>query len=200
MTGQAMEVEIVDPGHGASGAQGLCGATKRSGGTCGNRAGFKTDHVGYGRCHLHGGSTRNHRASAKAAQAADACHRFGISVEVDPSQALLEEVHRSAGLVAFYEAQVMDAEEENELTVRTMFGEQPSVWVKLLAEERDRKIKVAATCVKLGLDERRVQLAEREGQLLANVLRGVLADLGVTNHPDAAAVVRKHLALAAAAA
>lgn len=35
-----------------------CGASARSsGGTCRNPAGFKTDHPGQGRCHLHGGAT-----------------------------------------------------------------------------------------------------------------------------------------------
>ena len=35
----------------------LCGAKKKSGGTCGNTAGKKTDHPGLGRCWLHGGAT-----------------------------------------------------------------------------------------------------------------------------------------------
>lgn len=34
-----------------------CGAKNRQGQPCGNAAGFKTDHVGEGRCHLHGGKT-----------------------------------------------------------------------------------------------------------------------------------------------
>ena len=32
-----------------------CGAKTKSGGTCQNVAGYKTDHVGEGRCYLHGG-------------------------------------------------------------------------------------------------------------------------------------------------
>lgn len=32
-----------------------CGAKNREGNPCGNPAGFKTDHPGVGRCHLHGG-------------------------------------------------------------------------------------------------------------------------------------------------
>jgi hypothetical protein len=34
-----------------------CGARNRQGNPCGNAAGFKTDHPGQGRCHLHGGKT-----------------------------------------------------------------------------------------------------------------------------------------------
>lgn len=34
-----------------------CNATTRQGAPCRNRAGYKTSHVGEGRCHLHGGKT-----------------------------------------------------------------------------------------------------------------------------------------------
>lgn len=34
-----------------------CGASNRQGNPCGNAAGFKTDHPGEGRCHLHGGKS-----------------------------------------------------------------------------------------------------------------------------------------------
>ena len=34
-----------------------CGAKKRNGDPCQNRAGYKTDHVGIGKCWLHGGLT-----------------------------------------------------------------------------------------------------------------------------------------------
>ncbi len=36
---------------------GQCGAKTRGGKACANPMGFKTDHVGEGRCHLHGGKT-----------------------------------------------------------------------------------------------------------------------------------------------
>ena len=35
-----------------------CGAKTRTGGRCKYKAGYKTDHVGTGRCHLHGGRTK----------------------------------------------------------------------------------------------------------------------------------------------
>ncbi len=178
-----------------------CGAARRSNGApCGLPAGHGTDHIGIGRCKLHGGCTPSHVNAARKAVAAEAAQRFGLSIEVDPQQALLDEVHRCAGAVAYYEAQVMAIEEDHgEVTVPTMFGPAPTVYVALLGKERERLVKVAAECVRLGLDARRVDLAEQQGRLIAGVLRGVLADLGVADHPEAPAIVRRHLALAAVA-
>ena len=49
------------PRHGAK-----CGAQKKQGvGPCQNPAGFKTDHVGFGSCHLHMGNTESGRRAAE---------------------------------------------------------------------------------------------------------------------------------------
>ena len=45
----------------------FCGARKRQGeGYCRRPAGWGTDHVGMGRCKLHGGATKSHRTRAAA--------------------------------------------------------------------------------------------------------------------------------------
>lgn len=42
-----------------------CGAKLKSrDGLCGNKAGYKTDHVGFGQCYLHGGATETGRKHA----------------------------------------------------------------------------------------------------------------------------------------
>ncbi|WP_100499379.1 hypothetical protein [Geodermatophilus chilensis] len=51
--------------------------------------------------------------------------------------------------------------------------------VTLEAQERDRAAAMATKAVAAGLAERQVQLAERQGQLVAEVIRGVLSDLGL---------------------
>lgn len=181
--------------------QGACGAARHSDGApCRMEAGWGTDHLGHGRCKLHGGCTPTHVNAARREMAQEAAVRFGLPIEVDPQQALLDEVHRCAGMIAYFQHQVISIEEDHgEVTVPTMFGPAPTVYLALLGKERERLVKVAAECVRLGLDQRRVELAEQQGQLLATVLRGVLADLGVADHPDAPMVVRRHLALAAVA-
>jgi hypothetical protein len=50
-----------------------------------------------------------------------------------------------------------------------------------VAEERDRLAKVAKTCVDVGIEERRVRLAESAGQQLAAVIRSVLDQLELTD-------------------
>lgn len=49
---------------------GLCGARTRGGAFCRRPAGWGTSHLHVGRCKLHGGSTPNHVANARAKLAA----------------------------------------------------------------------------------------------------------------------------------
>lgn len=51
--------------HGDPAPNGRCGATTRSGASCRHEAGWGTDHVGTGRCKLHGGSVPVGRASGQ---------------------------------------------------------------------------------------------------------------------------------------
>jgi hypothetical protein len=79
----------------------VCGPRNRSGGPCQRPAGWGTDHVGYGRCRLHGGTTPNHVRAAQRQQAAETVASLGLRRDVDPNTAWLEEVHRAAGHVAW---------------------------------------------------------------------------------------------------
>lgn len=187
----------------------VCGAKKRQGGECAKSAGWGTDHPGFGRCKLHGGSTTNLRKAAAKEQAAEAVALYGLAREIDPHAALLEELHRTAGHVAWLERVIhagkLDADQSPTGRSRTVkldqqvfgAGDQPSVWMELYHRERQHLRSVAKTCIDVGIEERRVQLAEQQGQLIATVLQGVLQDLGVANHPDASDVVRRHLSLVA---
>ena len=69
------------------------------------------------------------------------------------------------------------------------------IWIRLYQEERRHFAAVAKTCVGVGIEERRVHLAEHQGEMIAQVLRGVLADLGVADDPAVPAVVRRHLSV-----
>lgn len=72
--------------------------------------------------------------------------------------------------------------------------------VQLEGEERDRAANFAARAVAAGLAERSVRLAERQGELIADVLRAVLGDpsLGLSESQVAMvpALLRQHLAIA----
>ena len=128
-------------------------------------------------CKMHGGKAPQaidaavrRRQEREALLAADT---FGLPRQVDPHTALLEELHRAAGAVEWLQAVVADLKQSQ------VGGE--SVWVKLWAEERERLVKVAKTCVDVGIEERRVRLAEQAGAQLAAVVRAVLDRLGLSD-------------------
>lgn len=188
-----------------------CGAATRAGGACGLPAGHGTDHVGIGKCKRHGGSTPNHRKAAKKQQAVAAVATYGLAREIDPHEALLEELHRTAGHVAWLQQVVSDLE-QNDLTHLIVTGggdddrklevidERPNVYLDLYQRERKHFTDVAKTCIAVGIEERRVRVAEQTGAVLAQVIRGVLSDLGVADRPEVPDVVRRHLTLVSSAA
>jgi hypothetical protein len=124
-----------------------CGATNRQGNPCGKPAGWGTDHNGTGHCRLHGGASPNGRKHAQAQQAVAAVVTYGLAREIDPHQALLEELHRTAGHVAWLQIKVAELEAEH---------------VVVLVEDSQRTT---------------------EDMLVVHV----------RNHPEAPAVVRRHL-------
>jgi hypothetical protein len=178
-----------------------CAAKTRGGGVCRKEAGWGTDHIGFGRCKLHGGMAPSGRVAAKRQAAAEAVVTYGLPRDIDAWTALEEELCRTAGHVAWLSGLVADLEQRDlKQYQHTDAGgtiERPAIWVELYQRERTHLTNVAKTCVSLGMDERRVQLAEDQGQLIAGVLRGVLTELGVIDHPEAPAIVRRHLTLIA---
>ena len=116
--------------------------------------------------------------------------RFGLPREVTPTQALKEELDRTAGLIQFYGMKLDDLDEDE------IAG---SPLVKLHAEERKHFADVAKTCIAVGIEARRIELAEEQGRQIMQVLKGVMLDLGVWDNPEAAGIVRKHLSVAVAA-
>ncbi len=56
----------------------------------------------------------------------------------------------------------------------------PSIWYTLYSRERDHLVKVAAAAIKAGVEERKVRLAEQQGDLVALVIRRILTDLHLT--------------------
>src|SRR4051812_36033408 len=70
----------------------LCAAKTRRGTPCKRPAGSGTDHVGYGRCRHHGGSTRTHRKSAARQEALAEVQRLDELATVNPLDALSKAV------------------------------------------------------------------------------------------------------------
>ena len=173
-----------------------CTAHTRAGNPCGQK---RMD--GQTVCRMHGGSAPQSLEAAERRkverQALLAAEAFGLPREVDPHTALLEELHRTAGAVQWLGAIVADLEADAIVWGRvkethgtqlergtdngTTYAAQTNAFVKLWQEERDRLAKVAKTCVDVGIEERRVRVAEAAGQQLASVVRAVLDRLGLSD-------------------
>lgn len=162
-------------------------------------------------CAKHGGQLP---AVQKAASVRAALHGWGLdSPTVDPAEQLLRLVSQSAARVAHYSAEIAamvterpylrlaltesiwaqrettDAEGETGYDTYKA-GEYIRAMVILENEERDRCAKFCAVAINAGLREREVQVAERQGQMIATVLRAVFGDarLGLTEDQRALSV------------
>jgi hypothetical protein len=70
-----------------------------------------------------------------------------------------------------------------------------NAWLKLYQQERAHLVKVCSEAIRAGIEERRVKLAEAQGEQVAQAIRGILDDLRLTPEqisrvPD---IVPKHL-------
>lgn len=151
---------------------------------------------------------------------ASATMRFGAPIEKDPGMALLEEVHRAAGHVAWLEEKVRGLE-ESELVwgtvmvaqeersggqggdyalVRTENRSTINTWWELYRKEREHLSKVALAALKAGIEERRVRIAERGVDALELALTAALTDLGIDASDERVrAIVGRRLSEAVAA-
>jgi hypothetical protein len=167
-------------------------------GYCGQAPGWGTEHVGIGRCKRHGGSAPLYAQKVEKLRAAVAVEQYGLPRHVDPHTALEEELDRSAGHVDWLRMQV--AALETEAMHGPVGGGQgaipehkPHIWISMYNEERDRFRRIAKTCIDAGIAQRRVELAEAQGQLVAVAIRAILERLGVLQHPEAPQIVREEL-------
>lgn len=177
------------PGHVVA----LCGGKLRQGeGTCRKQAGWGTPHKGVGRCRLHGGNTSSHVVAGQRAMASAQVARLGLPREVDPHQALLEEVHRCAGAIEWLGLVVGDIEAGSLVwgTQRSVTdGDEKSVtdvaainvWVRLWQDERDRLVRACKAAIDAGVDVRRVELEQARVSMQAD---GIRAGMDAVEMPE----------------
>lgn len=152
-------------------------------------------------CKFHGGGTKAARAAGKrrvteAAATAEAA-RFATRRDIHPADALLELVQWTAGEVDYWRGKVdalADEELAGALITKTEVGEdkgQPTdlttteaaehIYIRMLGKASDRLATYAAAALRAGVEERRVRLAENQGQLVAAVIRRILDALNLTD-------------------
>lgn len=173
------------------------------------------------------------KAREQRAAALEAVATYGLPVDISPTEALLEEVRWTAGHVQWLRARVQELETalvwgvtrtETEMggslrvdlddrgdvesvaaapadkIVRTAGA---NIWLELYDRERKHLVGVCSAAIKAGVEERRVRLAESQGELVAGAIRAILADLGLSPEQEGRVgeVVPRHLrALAGGAA
>lgn len=157
-------------------------------------------------CNTHGGSSPQAKKAAERRLATEQAERavvtFGLPREIDPRDALLEEVYRAAGAVDWLSAQVRALTSEQvvwgkaeETADDVKYKAGVNVWVQLHQQERTHLVRVAKEAISAGIEERRVRLAEQQGALLAGVIKNILGDLDLTPEQQArvGTVVPMHL-------
>lgn len=107
--------------------------------------------------------------------------RYGEALAVSPLGALLMEINRTAGHVAWLGLKVAEAPSDDAL-----LGDWRG-WLNLYNQERRHLGRIAEGAVKLGLAEREVQVMEAQVTLVAHALERVLGRLELTDAQRAAA-------------
>ena len=174
---------------------------------------------GAGVCRFHGGAARTTREAAARTLATRqlkkeqerAVATLGLPRTVDPGDALLEEVRRTAGHVEWLGNRIAALNEDALTWARTMevtkgatefkgtdttWEAVPPVLLTLYLNERKHLLAVCTAALKAGVEERRVRLAEQLGAMLADTVRLILADLEITAAQEARAATVVPLRLA----
>jgi hypothetical protein len=186
-----------------------CGAKKRaSDGFCSRTAGAGTDHIGVGKCNLHGGTSPSHiKAAARQVVMNRMEAAYGDLLETDPASALLTEVKRASGVVEWISAVVrdftaMDLDDVDQKVARraaleqnAFNGWQAAAWVDLYYRERKHLAMVSKMALDAGVAERRVKIEEAKLELVAGAVKGIFNELNLTPEQRAAfpEVARRHL-------
>ena len=149
-----------------------CGKRTTAGGKCRRGAGWGTQHPGRGACKLHGGRAPTHNTRAAREEAQEQLVAWGLSVEIEPQEALLQCVYRSAGLVSYFNTRVVELKDE-----AVAAGGDLALWLRLEREETERLARFSKMALDAGVAERRVRIAERTAQIIAQALEETLAPL-----------------------
>lgn len=147
-------------------------------------------------CGVHGGRAPQTKQAAAVRIAEREAERamvtLGVQRDISPTEALLEEVRWTAGHVAWLRERVQELEhgalvwgETASLDKRatefpgvdTTSSAGANVWLELYERERKHLVHVCEVTIKAGVEERRVQLAESQGALVAGAIRRILVRL-----------------------
>lgn len=150
-------------------------------------------------CRVHGGASSSVRAAAARRAQEDAARQqlmaLGEPEDIDPSEALLRLISWKYGEVKWLRARVKDLPVD-ELTwgvSQTDVGSgpegpidrvtekaSPSVWWTLLRQAEDQLAAYSERALRAGLEERRIRLAEQQGNMVHAVMMAIFNRLDLT--------------------
>jgi hypothetical protein len=119
----------------------------------------------------------------------------GRGDDVDPAKALLDEISWTHAHVQWLRAKVQELGTEDLVWGKTLHREglgpegpvdvsdhkaAPNIWYELYLKEREHLVKVSAAALRAGIEERRIKIAEDQGNLVAAVLQRILAALNLS--------------------
>lgn len=148
-------------------------------------------------CHMHGGAAPQVQQAAARRQAVDMIQEKGAEIDrqygvgLHPVQHLLHELYVAAGNAAVLGEEVTQWEPSGD-EGKPQHVSETSLW-RAYSEERDRHARLADVAIRAGIAERQVQLAERQAEEVAAVIRAILTDLGVMDRSETPEILRKHL-------
>lgn len=178
-------------GEGRLKAGGNCGYPQRKHNDpkqapCEHPAGMGTAHLGAGRCVVHGGNSKRENARGAWVMA----HAMARALNVSPWEALLGEVRRTAGSVAFLDQKIAEAPDDESLI---RLGEDEAGnpgyarWVKLRMEERQHLARVSKMAIDAGVAQELVAQFTLHGQQLGGIVMGIIGRLGLSAEKEAEA-------------
>lgn len=156
--------------------------------------------IGLDKCAIHCGLSKAERDRIAAMYLAEQSARkavvtFGLPRDISAIDALLEEVRYTAGHVAWLREQVQATAPDDLIWGRreqaeknatefagtdTTYAAMPNIWLELYYRERKHLVEVTKAAIAAGIEERRVQLEESKGQLVAEIIKRIAGRLGLS--------------------
>lgn len=182
----------------AHGGAPKCGGTNRQGNPCGNPAGYKTDHVGSGNCHFHGGSSPNGRVHAAEKRIENEAMRALYQYDASPVADPLEQLQRLAGRALAWERAIGGAVNKLEEQIRyedEKSAEQLRSEVAVMERAMDRCGKFLVDIAKLNIEERLARVTEKQAQMAMDALAAAMREMGMglEQQREARTLVARHL-------
>lgn len=155
------------PGRKKGDTDKVCGGSLRSGlGICTKPPGFGTDHLGFGRCRYHGGTTPSGHKRAAVIEARQRAKEFGnkTSNQIDPADALRQELTRTNNMLEWARemCQILIDSSAAGRGKKTDIIDNPQFlgYRNIMDQERDRLVRIARASMDTTLNARKQALAE----------------------------------------